>query len=170
MRDAIIYLIQCNKDLLLTDNRGLKLSYTVYETDLDNLQYESSAVGDIWDRVLAELGEDVSEFRQSFPRQARYTGKYTPRDFMRLWQGKEHLCPYYNNDDLQELCCQLDSGRWKDLSNEYGLRIPGRNWEFDSGSEGSLDDIDSGQGSESDSDDDDDGGAPIGAEDESDLE
>ncbi|KAH6961929.1 hypothetical protein BKA56DRAFT_177476 [Ilyonectria sp. MPI-CAGE-AT-0026] len=170
MRDAIIYLIQCSKDLLWTDYRGSTLSYAAYETDVANMEFESGAVGDIWDRVLAELGEDVSEFRQSFPRQARYTDDYSPRDFMRLWQGKEHLCPYYNDDDLQGLCCQLDSGRWKDLSNEYGLWIHEQSWEFDSSSEGNFDDMDSDQGSESDSDDDNDGGAPIGSEDESDLE
>ncbi|KAH6994944.1 ankyrin repeat-containing domain protein [Ilyonectria destructans] len=145
--EALIYLVRCGANVFWMDRNGQSVSQTAYS---------ESIAGDIWDAVLAELGHEVSRFRHDCPRRGKYTQDYTPADFMKLWQGKEELCPYYHDDDLLELCRQFQSGSLDEW------RAPGY-YDYYSGSDSSLD-LASDTGSDTDSDDSIDGGALIDTE------
>ncbi|KAI5460100.1 hypothetical protein BGZ63DRAFT_389506 [Mariannaea sp. PMI_226] len=136
--EALVYLVQCGADPLWTDNDGDSVSDTAYSFSFMG----DSRSGDTWDVVIATLGQSVSEFRRYTPRKARYTKYYTPEDFMNLWKGKEHLCPYYSDDDLPGLCRQFQSGSLEVWPAFYSSDSE---WESD-------DDLDSASDTSSDSD------------------
>jgi hypothetical protein len=56
--------------------------------------------GDLWDAVLAQCGYSISELREDYPRSPRYTEEYTRQHFEKLWEGKEELCPYFNDPPI----------------------------------------------------------------------
>jgi hypothetical protein len=53
--------------------------------------------GDLWDAALVTCGYNLSEFRKLYPRLPRYDSRYKRSDFEKLWEGIEHLCPYWDD-------------------------------------------------------------------------
>ncbi|KAL8349357.1 hypothetical protein RB601_001885 [Gaeumannomyces tritici] len=68
----------------------------------------SSYIGDVWDAALASTGHDVEQFRrqEQQPHSPRFWASLHPAwrrqssyrlaDFRDIWEGVEHLCPYYD--------------------------------------------------------------------------
>lgn len=97
-RDAVHHLIKSGADMFAEDNDGLSVSDYAYQGDLWT-KHCCGVGGDIWDSILADLGYDVGEFRGKYGQPWKPTfheGRHTIEDFEMLWQGKEHLCPYYD--------------------------------------------------------------------------
>lgn len=101
---ALAYLLSHGADPFAVEDRGQSVSGYAYR--LQHSEYadpmETSYKGDVWDAVLADFGIDVAENRrQSGSRRvARYVKRYSRKDFEKLWEGKEHLCPYYDDKDF----------------------------------------------------------------------
>jgi hypothetical protein len=102
LRDCFVVLLKRGADVYATDYFGR--SVTEYAYSLNNF------VGDVWDAALARCNFSVSDFRRNCPWRQSYPfyGKhcydstefvYRRGDFERLWEGMEHLCPYYPYDD-----------------------------------------------------------------------
>lgn len=95
-RNAIIYLVRRGADVRAKCDRGTSV------TDVANVTKGSMSAGsyirDLWDAVLAACGYDLHEFPRDYPYRPRWgsgPGKsYGMSDLQRLWEGKEHLCPY----------------------------------------------------------------------------
>ena len=93
---GIMFLIKHGADVYAKDDYGLSVSDIAYADDSTDSKWGiGCARGDVWDFCLALTDHNVSEFRQGWPRKARYGRRYTRRDFEELWAGNEHLCPYY---------------------------------------------------------------------------
>jgi hypothetical protein len=76
--------------------------------------------------------------------------------FEEFWEGREHLCPYYND----EFPADINNGE-----NERSTDSDGETSDHGSGEEshvGNVDDLLQGNGGTSDSDSDDEGGCPLG--------
>jgi hypothetical protein len=89
------------------DPRGTNLTYGHSVSEIAyNQRYNrfrqdlGSYYGDVWDSALAVRGYSVFEFRAKTPRRARYTKMYTRQDFEVFWKGREHLCPYFNEPEM----------------------------------------------------------------------
>jgi len=54
--------------------------------------------GDLWDSFLQSRGYDIEKYRGGNYRKAQYTEDYTRAHFEMLWEGKEHLCPYWDDE------------------------------------------------------------------------
>ena len=106
-RDGVHHFIKSGADMFAEDNHGHSVSYRAYQgAPFVDWAYQGTpfvhswcgAGGDIWDSILADLGYDVGEFREKYGQPWKPTfheGCHTIEDFEMLWQGKEHLCPYY---------------------------------------------------------------------------
>lgn len=54
--------------------------------------------GDLWDSCLSLCGCDIQNFRLRGPRRkAKYSSTYSRSRFELLWSGREHLCPYWDD-------------------------------------------------------------------------
>jgi hypothetical protein len=96
-RDAVHYLIKSGVDMFAEDNDGVSVSSMAYQREPYDKDW-CGLSGDIWDSILADLGYDVGEFRGKYGQPWKPTfheGCHTIEDLEMLWQGKEHLCPYY---------------------------------------------------------------------------
>lgn len=92
---ALVLLVRSGADVRAEDDWGRSVSETAYQgLSVDSGSYP----GDLWDSVLAACGYQVSEFRRHYPRTARYTRDYPRRIFEKLWEGRQHLCPYWDED------------------------------------------------------------------------
>ncbi|SPO06532.1 uncharacterized protein DNG_09222 [Cephalotrichum gorgonifer] len=128
-RDGLIYLIRNGADVLAKNNDGISVSqaaYRPYASGLwktvkkDNIGGFS---GDLWDCALASCGFDVPTFRRGFARRSDYTELYTREHFEILWEDREHLCPYYHDDEseiqnLVECMDDEDASEWTTTDSE----------------------------------------------------
>ncbi|KAI0840332.1 ankyrin [Hypoxylon sp. FL0890] len=75
------------------------LSVSDYAYRLAGLpRYLRGYTGDLWDSVLHSCGYDIAEFRtKDHRRKARYNFLYSRVVFEKLWRGREHLCPYWDD-------------------------------------------------------------------------
>ncbi|KAK3323336.1 hypothetical protein B0T19DRAFT_201627 [Cercophora scortea] len=98
--DAMTLLIRSGANVYWKDHEGRSVSELAYQGQTDQYgRYNlGSSYGDIWDKVLATCGYQVSDFRQGYPRTARYAKHYHRSKFVRMWQGQHHLCPYWDED------------------------------------------------------------------------
>ncbi|KAF4971009.1 hypothetical protein FSARC_2112 [Fusarium sarcochroum] len=97
-RDLLTYLVCQGADVYATDNFDLSVSHYAYGSKCEAcFYYNSSSLGDVWDAVLDRCGYDILDFRKLWPRDARYVNGYTRKDFERLWRGREHCCPYWDD-------------------------------------------------------------------------
>ncbi|KAK6082095.1 ankyrin repeat protein [Seiridium cupressi] len=100
-------LINAGADVRATDNKGCSVSEIAYTTrscvnlDVDEDDMYGGYLGDFWDAVLATCGYNPLDFRTDHPRMADFTTIYTPEHFRQLWEGREHLCPYWNEFELE---------------------------------------------------------------------
>lgn len=92
---ALLLLIDYGADVFAENKYGVSVSDDKYSRDSTDAR-GSSCEGDIWDSVLALQGYDIAEFRQGWPRVGKYYEQYTRETFAKLWEGNEHLCPYYD--------------------------------------------------------------------------
>lgn len=103
-REIISLLVDSGADVYARDFDDVSVSEARYIQDGQiSLNFINSSEGDIWDNVLARQGYNIAEFRKGWPRVAKYsTGNpwwyhnYEREDFELLWEGMEHLCPYYH--------------------------------------------------------------------------
>jgi hypothetical protein len=97
--DALTFLIEKGADVYASDYDGITVSEVAYSKEASNM---GSFSGDLWDAALQSCGYDIAEFRslgnRKWQRKAEYTGFYSRADFETLWEGREKLCPYW--DDL----------------------------------------------------------------------
>ncbi|KAL8415083.1 hypothetical protein RB594_006062 [Gaeumannomyces avenae] len=87
--------------------QGRSCTAIAYGEDGDTSSYN----GDVWDAALASTGHDVEQFRrqEQQPHSPRFWASLHPHpeggalqssyrlaDFRDMWEGMEHLCPYYD--------------------------------------------------------------------------
>ncbi len=94
-REALILLLKRGADPTAVDNDGKSVSYYAYHSRT----WEGSMAGDAWDSALVHCGHDLWNFRRGYPRRPNHSGWYRREDFERIWEGQEHLCPYYDWQD-----------------------------------------------------------------------
>ncbi|KAI2468980.1 ankyrin [Annulohypoxylon bovei var. microspora] len=100
--EVIKLLIGRGADPRAVDKNGNTVSDYAFHPGIHipNVDYElyGSYSGDLWDSALQSCGLDIAKFRtEDYPRKAQYTELYSRKDFERLWQGREHLCPYWED-------------------------------------------------------------------------
>ncbi|RBR04202.1 hypothetical protein FVER53590_08826 [Fusarium verticillioides] len=102
--EALIFLIQQGADILALDHHQHSVSMRAYLPNDGDNQYSSkgSYRGDLWDAALRICGYDVSSHRDAYPRVPRYNRNYRRKDFERLWEGYEALCPYWTDERYPE--------------------------------------------------------------------
>jgi hypothetical protein len=93
-QETLILLIQHGADTSAKTISGVSVSDYAYAVEA-----ESSYPGDLWDSALAKTGHNVAVFRRGHPRKAKYSEGYTRELSQQLWEGIEHLCPYYNDPE-----------------------------------------------------------------------
>ncbi|KAI0437210.1 hypothetical protein F4803DRAFT_165257 [Xylaria telfairii] len=134
---ALIYTVRQGADVYSADIYGVTVSQIAYAKRFcqDVEQDFGSYRGDLWDSVLHACGYNILEFRTAYPRTARYTELYTRRDFESLWKDREHLCPYWDDNEWPTdlapyqrapdpsieqkhlCCCDFGAVRWLDVYN-----------------------------------------------------
>ncbi|KAJ3575075.1 hypothetical protein NPX13_g4157 [Xylaria arbuscula] len=94
--DRIAFLLRNRADPYALDDDGVSVSELAYDDRYMRLKDRrgGSMAGDVWDKALHNCGYDIGQFRQNYPRTAKYTRYYRPKDFRRLWGGIELECPY----------------------------------------------------------------------------
>lgn len=102
--ESLTFLIQHGADTLACDHHQNTVSMRAYLPNENDNYYSSkgSYRGDLWDAALVICGYELTDFRASYPRVARYNKNYSREDFERLWLGKEHLCPYWDDKRYPE--------------------------------------------------------------------
>jgi hypothetical protein len=104
---GIILLIQNGADVHAQDHSGGSVSDYAYAGGpvRTNVQHLGGVWGDVWDSALAMCGYRISEFRRRHGgrRKACYKTVYTRQVFENVWEGYEHLCPYYHDQDDIEM-------------------------------------------------------------------
>ena len=108
--DAVVLLIQRGADVFTTDNQGCSIFDTAYECDHGSTWHLGSYRGDFLDAVLSRCG--YGEYiRRPEDRLCHYTKRYTSAHFRRLWEGREHLCPYFYGPS--PLCPVPSESEWE---------------------------------------------------------
>lgn len=107
-------LIEHGADVCAKDNDGISVSEVCYAQQ-DDSAFQSHDC-DIWDEVLCKFGYNLTSFRTGFPRKSIY---YNRKGFESIWEGYEHLCPYYDQfydvhtwygeDGVENHDCQSES-------------------------------------------------------------
>ncbi|QGI69963.1 hypothetical protein CEK26_002296 [Fusarium fujikuroi] len=102
--EALISLIQQGADVLAVDHHQHSVSMRAYLPNDGDNQYSSkgSYRGDLWDAALTICGYVISTLRDAYPRVPRYNRNYRRKDFERLWEGYEGLCPYWTDERYPE--------------------------------------------------------------------
>ncbi|KAF3768153.1 hypothetical protein M406DRAFT_70247 [Cryphonectria parasitica EP155] len=98
----LVLLIKSGADVQQVDHCGGSISETAYSKKSFGISENNDAGsyrGDLWDSVLATCGYQVSDFRRQHPRVARYTVNYPRSMFLKLWEGQQDLCPYWEEDE-----------------------------------------------------------------------
>ena len=98
--EALVLLVKAGANVHAKDNSGRSVSEIAYRKvcrDWKDRDF-GSYCGDLWDGVLAACGYQVSSFRRQYPRTERYTKDYPREIFKKLWEGREHLCPYWDEE------------------------------------------------------------------------
>ncbi|KAK5659900.1 hypothetical protein OQA88_13364 [Cercophora sp. LCS_1] len=97
--DSLAFLINRGAVVNAEDNHGYSVSHIAYsQTCHVKFERNWSFPGDLWDAVLDTCGYGVQDFRNGYPRSAKYTDTYTRDDFESLWKGREERCPYWNDE------------------------------------------------------------------------
>lgn len=92
---VVVFLLNAGADPHLINNLSVSISELVYT---DQGSKYGSYQGDLWDSALSLCGHDPLVFRSKVQRRrAQYAKYYTRRDFEKLWSGREHLCPYWDD-------------------------------------------------------------------------
>jgi hypothetical protein len=125
---GIILLIQHGADVYAEDHLGRSPSDFAYCSGVKSCREKLGSMrGDVWDFALAVCGYDISEFRSRHGRyrKARYGTSYTRQDFEELWQGQEHLCPYYDaeedcssDENMESYSDEEDEDEWATTDSE----------------------------------------------------
>ncbi|KAL0942352.1 ankyrin repeat protein [Colletotrichum truncatum] len=95
---SLVYLIESGADISSRDDGG----WSIWDTAVRNRRRGSYA-RDMWDFALAYSGyhSEMEAFLQDHPRHASYCRRgYSRTDFESMWEGMEHMCPYYEHEDL----------------------------------------------------------------------
>ncbi|KAI0902062.1 ankyrin [Annulohypoxylon nitens] len=140
--EAIKFLIEMGADVRAINVDGKTVSDYAYYTDWPSERNIGNYTGDLWDSVLQSCGYNIAEFRTEIHRrQACYTDKYKREDFERLWQGREHLCPYWGDStwpswpSLEVFSTDnsdLDSIDSEESDSRHGDREDSNAWDSDS--------------------------------------
>ncbi|CAI4212638.1 unnamed protein product [Parascedosporium putredinis] len=120
LANGIITLIQHGADIHGIDYLGHSVSHKAYHPkhgDSGLWDDDGSLRGDLWDYALTMCGYDISEFGGAYCRRARYTKRYRRADFEALWEGNEHLCPYFNSRKCR--CARHSLGQEMDDSSDW---------------------------------------------------
>ncbi|KAL2210407.1 hypothetical protein CC79DRAFT_1365801 [Sarocladium strictum] len=118
--ESLIYLIQQGCSIRAVCDRGRSVSRVAYSANIVEREdgHWSECIGgyrgDLWDAALATCGYDLLGFREDFPRVPWYDQNYQRADFERLWEGIEHLCPYWDD------CRWPETGGDSDHFNRHG--------------------------------------------------
>ncbi|KAF4436708.1 hypothetical protein FACUT_6303 [Fusarium acutatum] len=102
--EAVVFLIQQGADILAVDHHQHSVSMRAYLPNDGDNQYSSkgSYRGDLWDAALTICGYDINPHRDAYPRVPRYNRIYRRKDFEKLWEGYEALCPYWTDERYPE--------------------------------------------------------------------
>ncbi|KAM6527667.1 hypothetical protein FALCPG4_008717 [Fusarium falciforme] len=99
--ESLVYLIQRGVSVYAVDDNHRSVSMTAYIQNEFECEGEWTPVGgyrgDLWDAALVTCEYNLSEFRRLYPRLPRYDSRYMRSDFEKLWEGIEHLCPYWDD-------------------------------------------------------------------------
>lgn len=99
--ESLDFLIRQGCDVREVCDASISVSKMAYKKNQHECQGVLKPVGgyrgDLWDAALVRCGYDLLEFRKEHPRVPRYNEMYRRADFERLWEGLEHLCPYWDD-------------------------------------------------------------------------
>lgn len=97
--NPLLFLVRNGSKVRSIDNEGRSVREIAYESKLNLWDYHDtgSYKGDLLDVVLTRCGYDIRRMRQGFPRTPEYSTRYTRQVFQMMWEGKEQLCPYYDD-------------------------------------------------------------------------
>ncbi|KAI9711511.1 MAG: hypothetical protein M1820_002074 [Bogoriella megaspora] len=84
-------------DIDAVDDFGRSVTDMAYQSVYDYPNWGGGYRGDLWDAALLQCGYDVYERRLHHARTPQYDGMYRREDFERLWEGREELCPYFDD-------------------------------------------------------------------------
>jgi hypothetical protein len=117
----LAYIVSRGANIHATDASGRSVTRAAYHSGICPLCEGNfgSFTGDLWDAVLVASGVDIYPFRQDSPRRASYTQDYSREHFERLWEGKEHLCPYWDDASWPEVQSPSGFDRWDRLQGEF---------------------------------------------------
>jgi len=111
--EALVLLVKAGANVHAKNHLGHSLSELAYlRPSVHHDGDFGSYWGDFWDSILAACGYQVSDFRQQHPRTGRYTKDYPRKIFEKLWEGRQHLCPYWDEDEAayqMEICSEESS-------------------------------------------------------------
>ncbi|KAK0652665.1 hypothetical protein B0T16DRAFT_490474 [Cercophora newfieldiana] len=95
--DVLCYLVHRGADVNAVTAEGMSVSDVAYNPSSTDIVYKlGSYRGDLWDAVLARTGHNPAAApNDRQPKQ--FTASYIRADFEALWNGQEHLCPYFHD-------------------------------------------------------------------------
>lgn len=134
---ALKFLIEKGVHVRAINSSGKTVSDYAYSPPLDYRRDFGSCSGDVWDSALHSCGYDIAEFRtEGHTRKAHYTNRYKREDFERLWQGREHFCPYWDDSPWPSLeVFSTDDSDFDIGLEEFGSRYSDREDSNDWGSD-----------------------------------
>ncbi|KAH8738057.1 hypothetical protein BGZ61DRAFT_583072 [Ilyonectria robusta] len=113
-KEVLIYLIRRGADVHAVSAEGWSVSAMAYgEACKKNCPIRKdfgSYFGDLWDVLLDTCGYEIIEFRKSYPRKAQYVEIYSRQDFELLWEGREHRCPYWDDEIWPDIEHDVEKG------------------------------------------------------------
>ena len=135
--EGIILLIKHGADVHAKNCWGQSVSDVAYDgSQIRFLKRIGCIRGDVWDFSLAVCGYDISDFRPGGCRKAHYGAGYTRQDFEKLWEGREHLCPYYYDEENTSFDDTSSSSDGESEESDEDMESEAE-WVTDSGDEGS---------------------------------
>ncbi|KAH7023773.1 hypothetical protein EDB80DRAFT_770521 [Ilyonectria destructans] len=127
-KEVLIYLIFRGADVHAVNSEGWSVSAMAYgeacKKDCPMRRDLGSYCGDLWDVLLDTCGYEIIKFRKSYPRKAQYVKTYTRQDFELLWEGREHRCPYWDDEIWPDIEHEVERGnqnnpKAKDMCAEW---------------------------------------------------
>lgn len=109
--ESLIHLIKSGADIHSRNNAG----QSIWDAAMNNRR-KGSYARDMWDFALVYCGyiSEMEAFTRDNPRHAVYWegryDEYLRADFEEIWEGWEHLCPYYGDEESGLDCASFILG------------------------------------------------------------
>lgn len=122
--EVLTHLMKRGANPYSVDCYGRTVSNTAYHSGICYWCEErcGSYTGDLCDAALDICSFQISDFRRQWPRRAAYTWLYTRDHFEILWKGREHRCPYWNDEVWPRIIFDYEADSTRRLEAELCYR------------------------------------------------